>query len=153
MDAIDRIFGGMHISATGLAAERARIDVIAQNIANAQTTRMPGTGGPYRRQVVYFAPILERETRAQGEAHGAVGQNRVAGVRVSKVIDDTTTPFDLVNDPSHPHANEEGVVTYPNVNVTMEMADLITAVRAYEANLSVQESFFQMAQRSLRLAD
>ena len=72
---------------------------------------------------------------------------------MSKVADDVSTPFELVHDPSHPHANAEGIVTYPNVNVTKEMADLITAVRAYEANLSVQEGFLQMVQRALKLLD
>ena len=144
MDALERIFGSMHVATTALSAERTRIDVIAENIANAQTTRMPGTGEPYRRQVVSFAPILER---ARG------GEQQVTGVRVADVGTDTTTPFEVIHDPAHPHADEQGLVTYPNVNVTREMADLITAVRAYEANLAVQENFMQMAARALRLAE
>ncbi len=144
MDGIDRLFGSLHVATTALSAERTRIDVIAQNIANAQTTRMPDTGAPYRRQVVSFAPILER---ARG------GESRVSGVRVAGVTTDESTPFEVIHDPAHPHADEQGLVTYPNVNVTREMADLITAVRAYEANLSVQENFLQMVSRALRLAD
>jgi flagellar basal-body rod protein FlgC len=144
MSAIDRLFGGMQIASSGLKAERMRIDVIAQNIANARTTSMPGTGGPYRRQVVHFAPLLQREKG---------GPLRVAGVEVSQISNDDKTPFEYINDPGHPHADAEGVVAYPNVNVTAEMADLITAVRAYEANLTVQENFMRMVERALRLAD
>mgnify|MGYP001570752124 CR=1 FL=1 len=144
MDGIDRLFGGLHVSASALKAERTRIDVIAQNIANAQTTRMPGTDEPYRRQVGHFAPILERAR------NGGFGPS---GVRVSKVVGDQATPFESVHDPSHPHANAQGIVNFPNVNVTREMADLMTAVRSYEASLSVQESFLQMVERSLRLAE
>ena len=144
MDSIQRLFGGMEIAASGLKAERTRIDVIAQNIANARTTKMPNTGGPYRRQVVHFAPLLEK---LQG------GGQHVAGVQVSKVTGDSKSSFEYVNDPAHPHADARGVVTYPNVNITHEMADLITAVRAYEANLTVQENFMRMIERALRLAE
>jgi flagellar basal-body rod protein FlgC len=142
MDGIHKLFGGMHAAATGLSAERIRIDVIARNIANAQTTRVPG-GGPYVRQVVYFEPLLRRLTD---------GSQVTAGVRVAKIGDDRATPFERIFDPSHPDADGEGFVSMPNVNTTAEMADLISAVRAYEANLSVQETFVQMAERALRLA-
>ena len=144
MSSVQRLFGGMEIAATGLKAERTRIDVIAQNIANARTTKMPGTGGPYRRQVVHFAPLLEKLQN---------GSRHVAGVEVTQVTNDANSSFEYVNDPSHPHADAEGVVAYPNVNVTHEMADLITAVRAYEANLTVQENFMRMIERALRLAE
>jgi flagellar basal-body rod protein FlgC len=142
MDGIKRLFSGMHAASTGLSAERMRIDVIARNIANAQTTRTPG-GGPFRRQVVYFEPLLQRQ---------ADGSQVTAGVHVSGLGEDYTTPFERIYDPSHPDADGEGFVSMPNVNATREMADLISAVRAYEANLSVQESFIQMAERALRLA-
>ena len=112
---------------------------------------MPGSTEPYRRQLVHFEPILLREARAAGAARRV--ETSGGGVHVSKVETDRTTPLEHVHDPAHPHADAEGMVAYPNVNVTMEMADLITAVRAYEANLSVQEGFLQMAQRALRLAD
>lgn len=142
MDGIRNLFQGMNASASGLSAERVRIDVIARNIANANTTNA-GDGGPYRRQIVHFEPILHRMTD---------GRVRAAGVRVSEVGPDTTTPFERIYDPGHPDADGTGFVKMPNVNATREMADLITAVRAYEANLSAQESFLQMAERALRMA-
>ena len=142
MDGIRKLFGGMDAAATGLSAERVRIDVIARNIANAQTTRTPG-GGPYARQVVHFEPLIHKLSG---------GGEVTSGVRVTHVSDDTKTPFERVYDPSHPDSDGEGFVWMPNVNPTREMADLISAVRAYEANLSVQESFLQMAERALRLA-
>ena len=142
MDQLGNLFQGMRASATGLNAERTRIDTIASNIANAQTTRTPD-GGPYRRQVVSFAPILQRAEDGRIES---------VGVEVTGINDDMQTPFEAVFDPGHPDANAEGFVYMPNVNTTREMADLITAVRAYEANLSVQESFMKMAERALRMA-
>ncbi len=142
MDGIRKLFGGMDAAATGLSAERMRIDVIARNIANAQTTRTPD-GGPYRRQVVYFEPLIERAKE---------GHQITTGVKVTHVGGDHKTPFERVFDPNHPDSDAEGFVRMPNVNATREMADLISAVRAYEANLSVQESFMQMAERALRLA-
>lgn len=139
---MDALFRGMRISSTGLSAERTRIDTIADNLANAQTTRTPD-GGPYRRQVVAFEPILQQT--ADGSVVGR-------GVRVSGVVPDTETPFERIPDPGHPDADADGFVSYPNVNATREMADLITAVRAYEANLAVKEVFERMATRALELA-
>jgi flagellar basal-body rod protein FlgC len=142
MSGIGDLFTGMRAASTGLSAERVRIDVIAQNIANANTTRT-SAGGPYRRKLVHFEPILLRATD---------GSIRPSGVRVSEISEDRKTPFERIYDPSHPDADSKGWVRMPNVNATREMADLITAVRAYEANLSVQETFVQMAERALRLA-
>lgn len=141
MSSFESLFGGMGISASGLAAERARIDVIAENIANARTTRTP-EGGPYRRKVVRFEALL-------GQALGTDAGRGVAATRVER---DTRTPFPRVLDPGHPDGDEQGMVTLPNVNTVMEMADLVTALRAYEANLAVQENFVRMAQRALQLA-
>jgi len=144
LEGLKSIFGGMRIASTGLKAERTRMDTIARNVANSQTTRMPGSSDPYRRQVVNFAPILERLSN---------GQTRVAGVQVTSVEGDHNSPFEEIFDPSHPDADSNGVVRMPNVNAMAEMADLITAVRAYEANLTVQQSFERMAQSALRLAE
>ena len=142
MDQLGNLFSGMRAAATGLNAERTRIDTIASNIANAQTTRTP-EGGPYRRKVVSFAPIMKLAESGRMEA---------MGVEVTGIDDDMQTPFEPVFDPGHPDANAEGFVFMPNVNTTREMADLITAVRAYEANLNVQEAFMKMAERALRMA-
>ena len=143
MTAVNDPFRGFRIASSGLAAERTRINVIASNLANAHTTRMPGSDGPspYQRQVAHFEPILERHA----------GEVTPMGVRVSQVANDQDTPFEEINDPSHPDA-VNGVVKYPNVNATKEMADLITAMRSYEANLKAQESFVRMAERALRIA-
>jgi flagellar basal-body rod protein FlgC len=142
MDGVSNLFTGMRASASGMSAERVRIDTIAKNIANAQVTHTP-EGGPYRREVVHFAPI-ERST--------GFGKSENVGVRVAGVHNDDSTPFERIHDPSHPDADADGWVNYPNVNTTREMADLITAVRAYEANLDVASSFVRMAERALRLA-
>ena len=145
MDPLRNLFSGMRASASGMSAERIRMDVIAKNLANAQTTRMPGDGlpEPYRRQEVHFAPILRRLES---------GAEVVEGVHVSEISGDYRTPFEELYDPMHPDADANGVVRMPNVNTMKEMADLMTAVRAYEANLRAQETFVRMAERALRLA-
>lgn len=142
-DPLARAFRGMRIASSALDAERSRIDIIAKNIANARTTRMPDTGLPYRREVASFRPVM---AEIQGSGRQFVG------LRVDEVVTDQT-PFEEVYDPSHPDANENGVVLYPNVNTMKEMADLVTAIRSYEANLSVVETTERMADRALRLAE
>ena len=142
MNGIQKLFSGLRTSASGISAERVRIDTIAENIAQAEVTRSPD-GGPYRRKVVHFEPLLR-----QGED----GTTTTAGVRVSKIATDDTTPFEVVHDPGHPDADAQGNVLYPNVNSTKEMADMILAMRAYEANLNAQDTFVRMAERALRLA-
>lgn len=139
MNGIERLFSGMRVSSSGLLAERTRIDVIAENIANARTTRTPG-GGPYRRKMVVFEPLLD-EALEEG----------VRGVSRPRVIEDVNTPFERVLDPSHPDADADGMVELPNVDTVLEMADLITAVRAYEANVTAQENFVRMAERALEI--
>lgn len=141
MNPLSKLFGGFRIAATGLRAERARVDTIARNIANSRVTRMPDTGEAYRREAVRLRPILERLEN---------GKKTVMGVEVSKIEGDFTTPFEEVFDPSHPDRDAEGIVRYPNVSTVHEMADLITAVRAYEANLSIQQNFEKMADRALQ---
>lgn len=143
MDRIQGLFGGLRISASGSAAQRVRINTIAENIAHAEVTHMPDGSGPYRRKEAVFTPIVTR---------GDDGRPTTDGVRVSKVSLDTTTPFEVVHDPSHPDADADGNVLFPNVNTTKEMAEMIVAMRAYEANLNAQETFVRMAERALRLA-
>jgi flagellar basal-body rod protein FlgC len=142
MSGLDSLFRGMRITATGMSAERTRVDTIAENIANARTTRTPD-GGPYRRKLVVFEPLLKS---------GPNGQAMSMGVRASQIIEDDQTPFEVVFEPGHPDADAEGLVEYPNVNATREMADLITALRAYEANLSAEEALERMAERALEIA-
>ena len=141
MEGTHGFFTGMRICASGLTAERERMDVIAENLANARTTRTP-EGGPYRRKVVLFEPILQE----------LEGEERALGVKATRVGLDRATDFERVLDPGHPDAGKDGIVLYPNVNTVLEMADLITAMRAYEANLTAQENFVRMAERALELA-
>jgi len=118
-------FSSFDISASGLSAQRARMDVIANNIANADSTRTP-EGGPYRRQRVTFQTVFEQ----------AAGNKSVpAGVAVQSITADPTD-FLTVYDPGHPDADANGMVKKPNVNVVEEMVDMISATRAYEANVT-----------------
>lgn len=142
MTGLDKLFQGMRSSSRGLSAERVRMDVIAQNIANANVTST-AEGGPYRRQMVRFEPIVQRA--ADGTIQGMA-------VRAAEVVEDHVTPMESVYDPANPDADDDGFVTLPNVSATREMADLITAMRAYEANLSAQENFTRIAERALQLA-
>lgn len=131
------------ISASGMTAERLRMDTIANNLANVNTTRTE-EGGPYRRQVPVFAP---RETAAAGRRSGAASFNG-AGVRVIGIRQDDGPPR-LVYDPEHPDADEAGYVHMPNVELVREMVDLITASRAYEANVTAFNTAKTMALRAL----
>ena len=141
MSGIDSLFSGMRISSTGLAAERFRMDVISENIANSRTTATPD-GGPYRRKLVSFAPLLRDSLRDAGIS---------LGVEEPEVVEDFSNEFVRVLEPGHPDADSEGMVRYPNVNAAVEMADMVTSMRAYEANLSAQETFVRMAERALEL--
>lgn len=127
------------IAVSGLRAQRARMNVIANNIANVETTRTP-EGGAFRRQMVVF--------RAEPLKSGLnAGQ---AGVRVKSIIKDMS-PLRTVFDPGHPDANKDGYVSYPNINMSVEMVDLISAQRAYEANVAVIVSGSRMKQRALEI--
>lgn len=132
------MFHSLRVSASGLTAERLRMDTIANNLANANTTRTEA-GGPYRRQVPIFA-ALEPEQKP-GLGHG---------VKVVRIEEDTNPPR-LVFDPHHPDANENGYVEMPNVHVVREMVDLITATRAYEANVTSINATKSMAMKALEI--
>lgn len=134
------LFGGLAISASGLTAERLRMDVIAENLANAESTR-GADGQPYRRKSVVLG--------AAGGS-GASFSDVLAGVRVKGVVEDTG-PGRRVYDPSHPDADKQGFVTLPNVNTVTEMVDLITATRGYEANIQAMNAAKTMFSRTLEL--
>lgn len=140
---MSRIVSASDISASGLAAERTRMEVAANNIANAQTTKTPG-GGPYRRQQVVFASLYDAATG------GPNASPVLRGVRVVGIQPDMSE-LPRVYHPGHPDADAEGFVRMPNVQPAMEMVDLITASRAYEANLQALRSFRQMAEHALSL--
>lgn len=139
------ILSGTEISASGLAGERLRMEVAANNIANLHSTRTP-EGGPYQRQTVTFASAMQNQImRPGGGVEGAI-----RGVQVVGITKDPT-PGPMILDPGHPDANAEGFVQMPNVNMSHEMVDMLTASRAYEANLKAMETFRQMAEQSLSL--
>lgn len=130
------MFNAMNISASGMTAQRLRMDILAQNAANATTTRT-SDGTPYRRRNVLFeeksaSPFSEILNTATGNISAYIG----SGVKVSKIVEDTKTPMEVVYDPSHPDADDNGYVTYPNVSIIAEMTDLIDASRSYEANIT-----------------
>lgn len=132
-----RVFSALEISATGLSAERTRMEVIANNLANANTTRTP-EGGPFRRQLVIL-----RGTEARNP-----NQMEKLGVAVAGVVDDPS-PFPVVFNPNHPDADADGYVAMPNVNAVEEMVDMITAVRSYEANITAINASKNLVSRSL----
>jgi flagellar basal-body rod protein FlgC len=140
----DQILGAANISATGLTAERMRMEVVANNIANAFSTRS-ANGGPFRRQDVLFGALLDNQLR-QGRG-GAFGLN---GVQVLGVLNDSSD-FPMIFNPGHPDANGDGYVAMPNVNLPIEMVNLITANRAYEANLKVLQAFRAQADQILTI--
>jgi flagellar basal-body rod protein FlgC len=127
------------VAVSGLRAQRVRMNIIANNIANAQTTRTP-EGGPFRRQLT----VLRGENFHRGVRPGKLG------VRVADVIKDDA-PFRRVYDPSHPDAGAEGYVDYPNINLAVEMVNMISAQRAYEANIAVIVSGKRMRQKALEI--
>ena len=135
---------GIAASASALNAERIRMEVVTQNIANANTTR-DANGKPYQRQNVVF------ETMLLGAQDSSVGGAVPQGIQVARIEKDTTeaTP---VYDPTHPDADASGYVTYPNVKIQNEMVDLIASSRAFEANLAVVKNARQMAMESLSIA-
>jgi len=140
--------GTLAISASALRAERLRLDVIASNLANANTTRT-AAGGPYvRRNVVFVSQAMESDFGVTIQALAEEGARQ--GVAVVDVVEDPTPPR-LVFDPGHPDANPEGYVAYPNVNPVTEMVDLMAATRAYEANVQAVNATKKMAEAALSI--
>ncbi len=142
------IFRSMNISASALTAQRYRMDVIGENVANATTTRT-ADGTPYRRKYVVFEektqPYLFSEwLQASQERIGG------AGVRVVSQGEDQS-PFKLVYEPGHPDANADGYVEYPNVDMEKEMVDMISATRSYEANITVLNNYRNIAMKALEI--
>ena len=124
------IFGAIDASASGMTAERLRLDVISNNIANVNTTRTT-EGGPYRRKFVVFEP--RQEDTAFPRTAG--GQLQLNGVRVYGIKQDDS-PLRMIYEPGHPDADADGYVKMPNINIITEMVDMMTASRAYEANVT-----------------
>ena len=152
------MFDALEISASGLTAERLRMDVTAQNLANAQTTR-GADGQPYRRKEVVlaerqagggFGATLQGAMRTQTTSSSRTSGPRPAGVEVAAISEDQT-PLKQIYDPSHPDADANGYVQMPNVDTVAEMVDLISAQRAYEANVTAMQAAKQMFSKTLEL--
>lgn len=138
-------FSTLRISASGLSAERLRMDTIASNIANATTTRGEN-GQPYIRKVAVFQENLDRELNS---STGKMEDN-LLGVKAVGIVNDTS-PLKKVYDPTNPDAGSDGYVTMPNVNIMNEMADMISSTRAYEANVSAMTSEKSMFMKALEI--
>lgn len=146
------MFSAFNVNASGMTAQRLRMDTIAENVANANTTRTEN-GTPYVRKIVSFATKGGDRSGSfhkvlKGATEAYVGQ----GVKVSGIYKDTESQMNMVYDPSHPDADENGYVTYPNVNIITEMTNLIDASRAYEANATAFNASKSMAQQGLQLS-
>jgi len=133
------LIAGIETTSGALAAQKIRLDIVAQNIANAQTTRTP-EGGPYKRKIISFENELVKRA----------GGIPLQTVHVSGITDDKT-PGQSVYNPQHPDAGADGTVEMPNVNLAFEMVDLITASRAYEANLSVVKNSRTLAMKTFEI--
>lgn len=136
------------VSASGMTAERLRMDVIANNLANVNTTRAAG-GGPFRRQQVILSPTGGTFSDTLTAAMGG-GETPARGVQVSGIVPDSS-PFKQVYEPGHPDADARGYVQMPNINTVTEMVDMMGATRAYEANVAAVAAVKAMAQKALEI--
>lgn len=139
----------LEISASGLRAQRLRLDVVASNLANANATRTADGSGPYRRRAVVFRSEPLDQTFEQA-LHTSSHARSLRVVEVSRIKEDQSPPR-MVYAPGHPDADETGYVGYPNVNVISEMVDLMTATRAYEANVQAIRAMRMMGEAALRI--
>lgn len=144
------MFESFDINASGLTAQRYRMDVISENIANVDTTRTQD-GTPYRRKSVIFAEKSNGVSFSSALAK-ATGNYQGQGVKVVETFEDTSTDLKMVYDPAHPDADENGYVSYPNVDVITEMTNLIDASRSYEANATAFSASKNMALKGLEMA-
>ncbi len=146
-----------NVSASGMAAQRTRMDIIAQNIANVNTT-ITEDGTPYRRQTVVFAERSNRnvnfENQLKSKQTGIKGKNDIGlGVKITSIVEDHVTSMKKVYDPAHPNADEDGYVTYPNVDTVTEMTNLIDANRSYEANVTAFNATKNMILKALDIGN
>ena len=141
------VFSGMDISASGMTAQRTRLDIIAENIANVNTTR-DADGNVYNRKSVIFE---EKDYPSFHETLLGTAGHVGKGVKITHIIEDKETEGRLVYDPTHPDANEDGYVMYPNVNTVTEMTDMIDASRSYEANVTAFNASKSMQLKALEI--
>jgi flagellar basal-body rod protein FlgC len=140
---MQRELSALEISATGLTAQRLRLNVLAENLANAETTRTPD-GGPYRRKLVVFGA---EPANGFGAALDAA---QTSSVQVLG-IEESSEPLRTIHQPGHPDANAEGYILLPNVHPLLEMVDLLAASRAYEANVTAVQAAKSMANKALEI--
>ena len=145
------MFGGMEISASALTAQRLRMNVTAENLANAETTK-GADGQPYRRKEVVLQSVGQQGTFGSqlSAAMGGSGGVAAGGVQATQIAEDPTNGK-LVYDPTHPDANAQGYVRMPNVDTVTEMVDLIDAQRSYEANVTAMSAAKQMFSKTLEI--
>ncbi|MBU8922779.1 MAG: flagellar basal body rod protein FlgC [Bacteroidales bacterium] len=157
------LFRTMNISASGLSVQRMKLDVIAENLANIETTRTRD-GGPYKRKTVSITPVKEKGISSRGingPFESLLDQSSRIDISSTgrsmyyrpegRIVEDENTPYTLKYDPGHPDANTDGVVTMPNVNVIDEMVDMITATRAYEANVTAIQAAKDMFLKAIEI--
>ncbi|PMC38432.1 flagellar basal body rod protein FlgC [Bacillus sp. UMB0899] len=145
------IFQSINTSGSALTAQRVRMDVISSNMANMETTRgefVNGEWQPYRRKMVVTQPQGNQFSFFLSKAMGS--KETTGGVKVTEITEDQT-PFELVYDPEHPDANDEGYVAMPNVDPLKEMVDLISSTRSYEANVTVMNASKGMLMKALEI--
>lgn len=148
------LMGSLNVSASGMSAQRTRMDIISQNIANVNTTR-DENGDVYRRQTVVFAEKNDSnfESILTAMQTGISGKRDPLGdgVKITGIAEDHVTPMKMVYDPAHPDADEDGYVTMPNVNTVTEMTNLIDATRSFEANVTAFNATKNMALKGLEI--
>ena len=142
------VFDSFAISGSGLTAEKLRLDITANNIANMNSVGRPNdpANPPYSRKIPIFAQMLERA----GDQGALRLSYKGAGVHVTKIVEDRNEPR-LVYEPNHPYADENGYVAYPNINIVNEMVNMISATRAYEANVTALNAAKDMALKALEI--
>ena len=142
-------FNSMDISASGMTAQQLRTDIISQNLANVDTTR-DANGDVYVRKTVIFSQKGNTVSSFSSVLDSAIGRSG-SGVKVSSIVEDKETDMRMVYDPSHPDADENGYVTYPNVDTVTEMTNMIDASRSYEANVTAFNASKSMLLRTLEI--
>lgn len=149
-------FSSMNIVASGLTAQQLRLDVVAENITNATTTRTEGGDGAYRRKMVAFQAESGRDGFRQAMARAAAGlapngdDPNAGGVKVTQIVEDPS-PMKLVYDPTHPDANEDGYVELPNVDTVKEMTDAMAATQAFNANVTAFNALKSVVAKGLEI--
>ncbi len=137
----------LHVSSSGLTAQRLRMNLIAGNLANVNTTRTP-EGGPYKKKDAVFAALPVRDSFQ--DLLTSVGSEKLSKVKVVGIIDNPRQPLSKYN-PSHPDADDNGFVAMPNINLVEEMVNMMSATRSYEANVTAIKATKDMALKALEI--